>query len=451
MTESYGYDEAGNTTKRSRSGNVQSLTWDAEGHLATTTEGARTTSYLYGTDGQRLIRRDSTGTTLYLPDGTEAKLTNGTVTGTRYYSFAGRTVAMRTAGKITFLLADHHGTTTTQIDAATQAVVHRRSHIFGAVRGTPPASWTGDKGFVGGTDDTDTGLVHLGAREYDPATARFISVDPLFEIDRPQTYSGYSYGANNPLAFSDPTGKGLACGGRYESCGSGVQTHADGSTSYRDSDGVSHATGGKPRSVCYSACNSGPGWTPIHSRLSYKSFKRMRAEDPAAWIFLSAHIDKDISQPEYDDDRMIVLGGPITEDQVNANAEYIRVVRKSTMREASMTHGFALAGGAETDSIAKLLGIKFKFEGSYKRDWGSSKTTEETTERRDTITATKANLGKIPVLMPVVQRETRTAVLRFSGNEIRNVAVKETVLTWSVRYIPAIPSYAKAIPCNCSG
>lgn len=67
---------------------------------------------------------------------------------------------------------------------------------------------------MGGTDDTEvTGLTHLGAREYDPALGRFISVDPLLEIDKPQTLNGYTYGAQNPLTYTDPTGLGLACGG----------------------------------------------------------------------------------------------------------------------------------------------------------------------------------------------------------------------------------------------
>jgi RHS repeat-associated protein len=46
-------------------------------------------------------------------------------------------------------------------------------------RGTTGAGWQGTKGFVGGTTDATTGLTHLGARDYDPTTVRFISVDPV--------------------------------------------------------------------------------------------------------------------------------------------------------------------------------------------------------------------------------------------------------------------------------
>ncbi|WP_435830873.1 RHS repeat-associated core domain-containing protein [Polymorphospora rubra] len=77
---------------------------------------------------------------------------------------------------------------------------------FGGERGVAPSSWPGDKGFVGGTKDTTTGLTHLGARLYDPAVGRFISVDPVFVPDDPGQHNGYQYGRNNPVTFSDPTG-----------------------------------------------------------------------------------------------------------------------------------------------------------------------------------------------------------------------------------------------------
>ncbi|GGT51209.1 hypothetical protein GCM10010207_59410 [Streptomyces atratus] len=50
-------------------------------------------------------------------------------------------------------------------------VIRRHTQPFGEMRGTQPAQWTGDKGFVGGTQDP-MGLTHLGAREYDPTTGR---------------------------------------------------------------------------------------------------------------------------------------------------------------------------------------------------------------------------------------------------------------------------------------
>ncbi|WP_448330200.1 RHS repeat-associated core domain-containing protein [Streptomyces sp. DSM 41534] len=78
---------------------------------------------------------------------------------------------------------------------------------FGDVRGTQPTDWPGTRGLVGGTDDTKTtGFTHLGAREYDPTTGRFLSVDPVMEPGDTQQMQGYAYANSNPLTFSDPTG-----------------------------------------------------------------------------------------------------------------------------------------------------------------------------------------------------------------------------------------------------
>src|SRR5439155_24539994 len=65
---SYGYDGSGNTNSRpTPNAGQQTLTWDAEGHLATAQDSTGTSSYIYDVDGNRLIRKDPSGKTLYLP------------------------------------------------------------------------------------------------------------------------------------------------------------------------------------------------------------------------------------------------------------------------------------------------------------------------------------------------------------------------------------------------
>src|SRR5690606_33833122 len=167
-----------------------------------------TTSFIYSADGDRLLRKDPTGTTLYLPN-TELRLnnSNSTVTGTRYYVHGDQTIAMRTTAGVQFLVADHQGTSHLAINSTTQALVQRRYTPFGTVRGFDENdTWPDEKGFVGGTNDPGTGLVHLGARHYDPATGRFVSVDPLINPDDSQSLNGYAYAGNNPITFNDATG-----------------------------------------------------------------------------------------------------------------------------------------------------------------------------------------------------------------------------------------------------
>ncbi|WP_267890144.1 polymorphic toxin-type HINT domain-containing protein, partial [Streptomyces sp. NRRL F-4489] len=214
-TSSYTYDPTGNTATRTLHGDKQTLTWDAEGHLTKVTEpagdkGTKTTAYVYDADGNRLITRTDTKTILTLGDHTEVTLDKGSDTpkATRYIPLGGGNQAVLSDdGTYTLTLADHQNTGQLAVNPATGALTQRRTLPFGGPRGTQPSAWPGTKGFVGGTDDTaDTGLTHLGAREYDPETGRFLSVDPLMDLTDPQQINGYTYSNNNPITFSDPTG-----------------------------------------------------------------------------------------------------------------------------------------------------------------------------------------------------------------------------------------------------
>ncbi|MFE4516878.1 polymorphic toxin-type HINT domain-containing protein [Kitasatospora sp. NPDC056783] len=233
VVESYDYDTAGNTTGRhlKPAGNQtsdQALTWNAEGRLSrlaatvktttgsTTATTDQTTDYLYDTAGNRLLGHTldtadpaAESWTLYL-GSTQLKLVKGAAkaTATRYYPLGEATAVRTDDNKLTFQVNDHHGTAEVGIDAATGGVDQRRSLPFGGTRGTAPTTWAGTRGFLGGTAEP-TGLTHLGARDYDPATGRFLSVDPLMMANDPQSLSAYTYSDNNPLTFSDPSGLAL--------------------------------------------------------------------------------------------------------------------------------------------------------------------------------------------------------------------------------------------------
>jgi RHS repeat-associated protein len=162
---------------------------------------------VYAVDGTRLIRRDPQAVTLYLGNQ-ELRLNRagGNPTVTRYYTHGDRTIAMRTGtGVLTWLASDHQATDQIAINSGTLAVTRRRQLPYGAPRGATTA-WPGERGFVGGTLDRGTGLTHLGAREYDPATGRFVSVDPIMDLADPEQMNGYAYSNNSPVTYSDPSG-----------------------------------------------------------------------------------------------------------------------------------------------------------------------------------------------------------------------------------------------------
>ncbi|WP_415924995.1 RHS repeat-associated core domain-containing protein [Streptomyces sp. AK04-3B] len=104
------------------------------------------------------------------------------------------------------MVDDHHGTASMTVDATTQAITRRYTKPFGEPRGATPSAWPDDKGFLGKPADTDTGITHIGAREYDPATGRFLSVDPVLAPDDHESLNGYAYANNTPVTMSDPTG-----------------------------------------------------------------------------------------------------------------------------------------------------------------------------------------------------------------------------------------------------
>jgi RHS repeat-associated protein len=57
-------------------------------------------------------------------------------------------------------------------------------------------------GFTGNWTDSATGFVYLRARDYDPSTAQFISIDPVVG----STHQPYAYADNQPLVNVDPLG-----------------------------------------------------------------------------------------------------------------------------------------------------------------------------------------------------------------------------------------------------
>ncbi|MFI8516877.1 polymorphic toxin-type HINT domain-containing protein [Streptomyces sp. NPDC085481] len=243
QAKSYVFDKAGNTTNRPGPQATQTLTWNSEGKLASLTEPAaggkpeQGTSYLYDAGGELLIRRPTTkdGETVLYLGANEVRLTvegtTKTLAGTRYYTAGDKTIALRTATKgatgtkLHFLAADHHGTTGLVLEAGTWAITRRHTAPFGAPRGTPPTTWPDDKGFLGKPTDDVTGLTHIGAREYDPATGQFLSVDPLLSLDQHQSVNGYSYANQHPATASDPSGLRETCRAYGNSCyGSGELT-----------------------------------------------------------------------------------------------------------------------------------------------------------------------------------------------------------------------------------
>lgn len=103
-------------------------------------------------------------------------------------------------------ITDQNGTAYANVALSSgNKVRFSKTDPFGVERSKSP-TWRSHQGYIGGDEDASSGLVHLGAREYDPSTGRFLSADPVLDLADPVQMNGYVYCENNPVTFSDPTG-----------------------------------------------------------------------------------------------------------------------------------------------------------------------------------------------------------------------------------------------------
>ncbi|MFD7571527.1 RHS repeat domain-containing protein [Streptomyces sp. NPDC059810] len=212
-SSTFASDAAGNTTRRNLPTTSQTLDWSDEDKLVSLTEKGETTKYVYDADGNRVLENTSTGSVLYLGE-TELTTEAGKIAkANRTYTQQGAPSVLRsatngaTAGHtLTVLITDHLGTATTAVtQAANQPVVRRYFKPYGETRGSKPA-WPNRRSYLGVGIDDPSGLTHVGAREYDSSTGRFVSADPVMDVTDPLQMNGYTYALGNPVTKSDPSG-----------------------------------------------------------------------------------------------------------------------------------------------------------------------------------------------------------------------------------------------------
>jgi RHS repeat-associated protein len=210
-TASYAYNEVGQRTKTTpTSGPATTYGYDQAGNLVTVErpkEGETQKieqSYAYNGEGLR-ASETLTGSTRYLTwqtAGVElpAILTNEN--SSIIYGPASVPIEqISSGGTVTYLHHDQQGSTRLLTGSTGKTEATFTYSPYGELTGHTGTMGT-LLGFDGQYASSDTGLIYMRARVYDPATAQFLTVDPLAGITR----APYNYAGDNPVNESDPTG-----------------------------------------------------------------------------------------------------------------------------------------------------------------------------------------------------------------------------------------------------
>jgi RHS repeat-associated protein len=242
----YSYDANGNLT----SGGGRSLTYSSFNVPTSITSGSSTLSFTFDSYHKRITQTAPEGTTVYLNGGgiQSEKYTNastGVVTWRHYIAADGVIKAIYTqtgstgapqwgsvtwdafnwtssvASSTTYYLHQDHLGSVVAISSTSGAVIERDAYDpWGKRRNTTGADDTNDTmtgsyvtpGYTGQEELQDVALLHLNARLYDPQIGRFYGSDPL--VSNPYSTQGwnrFAYVGNNPLLYTDPTGRAPIC------------------------------------------------------------------------------------------------------------------------------------------------------------------------------------------------------------------------------------------------
>ena len=109
-------------------------------------------------------------------------------------------------GHVYRLVTDHIGSVRLVVDISNGTIAQRLKYDeFGVVlEDTNPGFQP--FGFAGGLYDSDTGLLHMGRRVYDPSIKKWLSSDPI--LFQGGQFNLYAYVASDPINRTDITGTG---------------------------------------------------------------------------------------------------------------------------------------------------------------------------------------------------------------------------------------------------
>jgi RHS repeat-associated protein len=197
--ESYNYDPNGNMY----AGGNRDLIYDYDNRPTTITSGGNTVDSVYDAFGSRVTKTVAgQGMTKYI--GQMYECTGGVCTK---YIFAGTKRIAQVKGADTYYYhTDHLESSTVITDQDGNKVEELLYYPFGE-RLSDTGSANVKYKYAGHEFDSETELIYMGARYYDPKLARFISADTIVPLPfYPQSLNRFSYTYNNPIVLRELDG-----------------------------------------------------------------------------------------------------------------------------------------------------------------------------------------------------------------------------------------------------
>ena len=220
-TVQYEYDNAGNLLEKTTGygGRIKKTFYRYDGYnrLSEYISGDVVSEYTYNLDGLRESKTVGGKYTRFMYDG--MNIIGELCEGDYYIYHRGTELIGYQSynGKSYYYRQDSHGNVTALLDFAGNEVKNYKYDAYGEPQGTRlnPAGdqtiiyqWKAETervynpfGFCGEYTDSESGLIYLRNRYYDPSTGRFINEDPIRD-----GLNWYVYCENNPIMFVDPWG-----------------------------------------------------------------------------------------------------------------------------------------------------------------------------------------------------------------------------------------------------
>lgn len=223
----YGYDSNGNLISKLENGETDRYSFDSLGRMVAVSTPECELSYAYDHTGTR-ISKTTDGNTLHFVNSNASVVYEYGINGTRAYYRGNGLIGYSENGEHFAYRIDAHGDVKSILNEYGEVVKTYRYDAYGYEERTP---FDTDKcasnpfRYAGEYFDSETGLIYLRARYYDPLTARFISEDPHWNPSNmiygdsksntpnilaiSQSCNLYLYCAGDPISFVDFTGMKL--------------------------------------------------------------------------------------------------------------------------------------------------------------------------------------------------------------------------------------------------